>query len=159
MAAAKYNLQVLKRSRTKPKAGDIFVIRPIKHDYYFGRVINPNARILSWGGVLAYVYDIHSPEKRAPAVLSKARLLIPPRLLAFPCWTMGLAETIDHRELTEADILVKHCFYDVPFKRYVDENGTPLKRRIEPCGTYGITTPLGLGEHVSDALKIPFDED
>jgi hypothetical protein len=141
MASVKYNLQVLKRSRTKPKAGDIFVIRPIRHDYYFGRVINPAVDQMGWEGILAYVYDVHAPDKAVPIALPKKQLLIPPRLLDYSCWTMGLAETIEHRKLEKADILAKHCFYKVSSKKYVDENGTPLKRRVEPCGVYGITTP------------------
>jgi hypothetical protein len=159
MASAKYNLQVLKRSRTKPKAGDIFVIRPIKHDYYFGRVINPKVDQLGFQGILAYLYDIHAGDKQPPAALLPTRLLIPPLLLDFSCWTMGLVEKVGHRELSAVDVLPKHCFYSLFFRRYFDEHRTPLEKKIEPCGTYGITTPSGLGLDISKALGIPFDGD
>jgi hypothetical protein len=159
MASAKYNMQVLKRSRTRPKAGDIFVIRPIKHDYYFGRVINPKVDLLAFQGILAYVYDIHARDKEPPAALPQTRLLIPPLLLDYSCWTLGLAERVEQRELSAADVLPKHCFYNILFRRYSDEHGTILEKKIEPCGEYGVTLPRGLGSEVSKALKIPFDDE
>jgi hypothetical protein len=154
-ARLKMNLEVLTRSRRWPEQGQVFVIKPKNHAYYFGRVIDPSIKMLKWNGILVYIYQAHSYNKKLVPLLSKEHLLIPPDILDHSCWTRGLIETIGKSPIEANDLLRAHCFKDVAFNRFVDQHGRVLPGRAEPCGVYGITPFLGLDNLLSRALGIP----
>jgi hypothetical protein len=157
---AKTTLSVLGTSPRKRVAGEIFVCRPAGHDYYFGRVIDPEVRFISWVGVLVYIFDVHAPEKEpVPEDLSPRSLLLPPMILAPACWTSKRVQTVATLPLSAGDVLKRHCFYNPATERFVDEHNKPLRRRIEPCGGYGLTPVGGLDNKISRALRIPLATD
>src|SRR5713101_7550108 len=87
------NLRVLKRSRTPPKRGDIFVMQLSDGSYLFGRAIltdAPQEHAPMPGANLLYIYNARA---RTPnphyAVLRPGRLLIPPVWTNRLAWTKG----------------------------------------------------------------------
>jgi hypothetical protein len=155
-------LHVLKRSRTPPAAGDVFVVRPVGHDYYFGRVIDPKLKMPGFVGVLIYTYDLHAPDKSMPDRFPDvpAGFLIPPEIVPVYYWTTGVLETIGNQKVTKGERLPRHRFWDVAYEHFVDERGDAFPpeaaAKPEDCGGYDLLLPLGYGKRVSKALGIPF---
>ena len=97
------NLRVLKRSRTPPKRGDIFVMQLSDGSYLFGRAIltdAPQEHAPMPGANLLYIYNARA---RTPnphyAVLRPGRLLIPPVWTNRLAWTNGYFQTAENRPL------------------------------------------------------------
>lgn len=165
------NLEVLKRSRQQPSAGDIFVLKPKDRDFYFGRVINPQVEILpmfpskshkpnpDWMGALVYIYDVHAPDKLPIPEMKHDRLLLPPLILDWVCWSNGYVQTVASVPLTSQDVLPRHCFYDVVEEQYLNEFGRRVAKRTEPCGIHGLTPFRGLDDEVSRAIGITLAPD
>lgn len=150
------NMKVLKRTRRRPKEGDLFVYQIVDHDYGFGRVIDT-----SGGGgpesILIYFFNAFSPEKNRIPELSNKRLLIPP-IFSMPWpWQSGHFETVLSEPLDPQSVLPEHCFEQRRFRliRYVDEHGCELPRRLEPCGKWGIASTGYIDIVLSEALGLP----
>ncbi|GMU81718.1 MAG: hypothetical protein AMXMBFR47_15890 [Planctomycetota bacterium] len=150
------NMRVLKRSRKKPKDGDIFVYQVMDHDFGFGRVIDTSET----GGpqsILVYLYNTFLPNKQNIPELSQHRLLIPPLFVMPWPWRDGYFETIQSGVLDPHDLLPVHCFEKKIFRRmhYVDERDRELPQRVEPCGFWGIASTGYVDIVVSRALGLP----
>ena len=155
------NLEKLTASRKEVREGDIFVLRPKGHDFYFGRVIKIGTKVgllpddEVWGfDRLIYVYNAHSPTKLPVPELRLADLLIRPLVVNNTGWLRGYFEVVEHRDLEPQDVPSVHCFQSSS-GRYLDEMGRSLPRRYEPCGNYGIGSFRTVDAVVSDALGIP----
>jgi hypothetical protein len=153
------NLQVLAPTRKAPKAGAIFVLRPVGRGYFFGRVVATDARIKTMENcVLLYVFAIESDTKQPPERLSAMQLLIPPLMTNRLPWSRGYFENIAQRGFELGERLPVHCFHDPAFKRYDrywDEYGHELTAKREPCGVYALKSYRTIDDAVSDALCIP----
>ncbi|WP_235558544.1 immunity 26/phosphotriesterase HocA family protein [Sphaerimonospora mesophila] len=151
-------MQLLKRSRKRPKSGDIFTLRMTKVGYLFGRVVYAGiseSHPLTSEAYMLYIYDIVSSNKGVDvSALPPDRLLIPPFFINRLPWIRGYFETLGNFPLTKSDMVKVHCFYDIPFDRYVDENGDNLPRRTDPCGMFGVMSYGFLDDALSDALGI-----
>jgi hypothetical protein len=147
------NMQVIRKSRKRAIPGDIFVYQLPDNLYRYGRIIRTD---VSGGGfsscILLYFYRLDSWQKTPIPDLDKDDLLIPPQMTDRYFWTHGYFETIEHRELGQEDVWPVHCFWDLVYKRYVDEYGDPLARRYEPCGTFLYRTKITLDDDISKAL-------
>lgn len=159
MSDPQTNIKVIKRSRTKRQAGDVFAVQLPDDRYIFGRVIgaelnHPRAPMpLSY---LIYVYDIQSQVKQPDVdALRPDRLLLPPVFINRMPWTKGYFENIAYQELSRDLLLPQHCFWDAARARYVDERQNPLPREVPPCGDWGLASYRWLDDHISDALGIP----
>ena len=155
------NMRILKRSRKAPRAGDVFVLKILKDRYHFGRVIRTDTHIGFWDNViLIYLYKDTSSSKLDLPELNKNRLLIPPQGIDRAPWVRGYFETIAHSPITKADVLRVHCFCSpgsegYSGEKYYDDEGRRLRRRIEPCGVFGLGTDGTIDDEMSDALGIP----
>jgi hypothetical protein len=165
----KTNLEVLTKSKDRPKAGDVFVFRPRGRDYYFGLVVNADIQLIDymgqvsdpadWDGMLVYVYDQHSPDKTKIPELDLKKLLLKPLILDVYCWRLGYVETVGSVDLAKVQVLPRHCFVSPPLipgrpKQYFDEHGHRLAEPTEPCGGYGLTPFRGFDDKISRALNI-----
>ena len=161
------NLEFLKKSRKELKPGDIFVLKPKGHDYYFGRVISTTANS-GFGppkAILIYIYNVTSKDKNQIPKLDKNNLLIPPKMINRLGWSRGFFENVAFKELTKDDILDVHCFRIPSLKgfsegrfskeRYVNEKGEELDGPHEPVGLCGVGNYRVVDIWVSDALEIP----
>ena len=153
------NLRVLARSRRAPTAGDVFVMQLADGRYLFGRVILADLsadRAPMPGSNLIYVYRELS-ESKGPRyeALGPNNLLVPPLFTNRLGWVRGVFETVEHGSVNPSDMLEQHCFEDVFPRRFVDERGAVLGRRIEPCGTWGLQSYRAIDDQIADALAIP----
>jgi hypothetical protein len=153
------NLAVLRRSRSKPEMGDIFVLRPADGQYLFGRVVDTNANPLGTGGAnLIYIYRVRSTVKSPPQPLLRGQLLIPPAMTNRLPWSRGYFERVDHQPMTRLDRLPQHCFVDTR-GWYFDETGVRLPGPVEPVGQWGVHSFRTIDDEVSKALGIPLSPD
>ena len=158
------NLRVLRKSRRKPAAGDVFVLSPRDSLYVFGRVVSVDAQWTEGGGLppvnLIYVYEqtSASPELPAPDVLRPDRLLMPPSLINKLPWSRGYFETLGNVPLGAGDVLDVHCFQGDP-GNYYDEFSRRLRGRHEPCGIWGLGSYRTVDDAVCTALGIPLAAD
>jgi hypothetical protein len=154
---AEPNLRRLTPSRRKLKPGDVFAMLPPDGLYLFGRVILVDANLGPIPGAnLIYVYDCRTSDMTAPIdALVPERLLIAPHYDNRLGWSRGYFETTASVPLTRSDLLQQHCFWSSTRNHYYDETGQPVKRRTEPCGTWGLGNYRVIDDLVSDALGIP----
>lgn len=157
------NLSILKRSRKKPKVGDVFAMHMPSKGWLFGRVVSTSVRNFpeeisdpdapAW--ILVYVYRDIVPDCTPHANMSPQDLLVPPIITGDSPWLHGLFRTVDHQTLGSDDVLSTHCFFDFIYKLYRDESGNVLPHRLEPCGDGGIATSGAIDRIISDALGVP----
>lgn len=155
------NLQVLKKSRKQPLAGDVFTYRIDEH-YRFGLVVLAGEKLFGVEDMLlVYLYSYKSEQPSLDRQLNCEDLLVPPLVTYDGPWTRGFFETIGHLPISSQDLLKKHCFADYDGIRFYDEFWNKLPGRSEPCGEKGIFTERGIDQMLSEALglRIPTDED
>lgn len=149
------NLRVLKPSRKRPVAGDLFAMQLPDERYLFGRVVSTEAMAgPSMGGaIMIYVYRPLFPSKDVPerAELSVEQLLVPPMMTNRLPWSRGYFETVARWPLEPGDVLGQHCFRSW-VGRYFDEAGNELPRAVEPVGDYGLHSYRTIDDEISDAL-------
>jgi hypothetical protein len=156
MAEVKTNLRVLRPSRKKVRAGDVFAMQMPDDLYLFGRLISTDAVIGPMTGcILIYVFRTRSEVKAPPRRedLRPDNLLVPPILINRLPWSRGYFETIDHRPLEDDEVLTQHCFWDVALRgQYFDEKGHELPGPVEPVGRYGLNSYRTADDKISKAL-------
>lgn len=156
------NLEKLKPSRKKPRAGDIFAIKPVGHPYYFGRVIRDDALPLGPDGgpcLLLYVYDAHSTKIDSIPVLSKNELIIAPVFSNLLGWRKGYFQTIQSSPLGEDDALELHCFRQ-PFLSptgLIDEYFNPLPEGTPAVDLAGLDNYRTIDIMVSKSLGLSLE--
>ncbi len=152
------NLAVLaKAKRPRPRPGDIFALRLMDLPYMFGRVVSRSARIGPMTDVImCYVYNAQAATQTPPrSELRPDRLLLPPILTNDLPWTKGYFNVVETDELRPDELLPVHCFFDRLRNRFVDEQGTQLDSRREPCGRFALQSYRTIDDDLSDALGIP----
>lgn len=151
------NIQVLRPSRKRVQAGDIFRVGLPEATYVFGRVIGAamDTGPMGPGSYLIYVYAhrsrVHEPDLDRMATKD---LLIPPLFINRLPWSRGYFEAVSHRPLSTDDVLPCHCFRSLN-GTYLDETGAPLPHAIQPCGEWGLNSFRTFDDQLSDALGIP----
>lgn len=155
------NMVVLKKSRKKQKSGDVFVLQMKGDDkYYFGRIVSLKAKIGGFDNViLIYIYNAFSKSKDEMPRMDKDNLLVPPIGTNRLPWTRGYFETIRSAPIEDNDVLDTHCFFDYLTKKYYNDQGKQLPRRIELCGEYGLHSFRTIDDAVSEVLGIPLSEE
>ena len=94
-----FHLIPMKKTRKKPKTGDVFVVQPIEGVYYYGKVIISKYRSeyeMYNEMPLIYIYDEFSTKIKMPQSLEK--ILIAPLILiadvysdvSWPCGSVGI---------------------------------------------------------------------
>ena len=149
------NMRVLTPSRRRINVGDIFAYQMPDERYRFGRVIRLDVTLGGFPGcILIYLYRPASDHIESPPVLSRDALLIAPVGTNRKPWSKGYFQTIRNEPLQDDDILPRHCFWSGVDRKFYDEQGCPLARRLEPCGFYGVDSYRTIDDAVSDALGI-----
>ena len=155
-------LSMLKKSRRRLKAGDIFVMAPSDGRFLFGRVINTNANPVGVGGaILIYIYRARSESKSDVPDLLRDQLLVPPIMTNRLPWSRGYFEIIESRPLGPFDCLQRHTFVRNWTKppQYFDEQGSPLKGPSKgPVGTWGLWGLEAIDGEISRALGLPVEK-
>jgi len=150
------NLQVLRPSRVKLRAGDVFAMLPPDGLFLFGRVILvdlPSGRAPMPGANLIYIYRHRSPSKVPDrSALDPEDLLLPPLFINRLPWSKGYFETVVHWPLEPGDLRSNHCFLSAGRGRYFDREGNELPGPIEPVGDWGLHSYRTIDDAISDAL-------
>ncbi|MES2950510.1 MAG: Imm26 family immunity protein [Pseudomonadota bacterium] len=157
MATQKTNFRVLKRTRRRPEAGDIFAfqLEPLPDNYHFGRVVATDTTLGNCDAVvLIYIYRATSTNKATIPVLSPSDLLVPPIGTNNLAWTRGYFEVVASVTNGPDDLLQQHCFLD-PVHGFVDAYGRRLPTAFEPVGFYGLSGLGSIDIKVSEALGLP----
>ena len=148
------NLEVLKRSRSAPVRGDIFVAKPRGGQFLFGRVVDVEAAVGPFPAILVYLYRTRSDSERTLPSLRPADLLIPPLFTNALPWSRGYFKTVAHVHVTPFDVLPRHSFRHPLSGLYYDEKGRLLSRPFDPVGIYALKSYRTIDDAVSDALGI-----
>jgi hypothetical protein len=162
------NMIVLEPSRTKPRAGDLFVCNMRGERWIAGRVVHLNCRMMSredGGEPLLYFYNIQVPDPATLRPPFKPDLLIPPIITNFLGWRRGYFKTLGNYPLTPEERLPRHYFlrsllpitWDHPDASYCDEFSNPSPRPSpgEPWKGSGLSGYLYIDELLSEAIGIP----
>lgn len=156
------NFQVLRPSRARLVAGDIFTMRLPDGRYIFGRVVRTDASCFGPGCKLVYVFRHESHDPTPPARLLVKDLLIAPATINRLGWSRGYFMTVGSRPFEDGERLPIHFFLELRRGRwgrrlYVDEDGRSVGRppRGTPVGTAGLGNYRTLDDDVSRALGIP----
>jgi hypothetical protein len=157
------NLRILRPSRKRLAAGDVFVVLPPDNRYLFGRVISTTAQ---WGAGpsvtanLIYVFKARSDTKSLPdkSELQADRLLFAPAVINRLPWSRGYFQVLANLPLGDGEVLNQHCFRS-DRDRYFDELGRRLEHRTEPCGLWGLGSYRTIDDEISRALGIPLAPD
>jgi hypothetical protein len=157
--AALTNLQLIKRSRHVPAAGDLFAMQLPTGKHLFGRVVladPPRGAAPMPSSNLLYIYSWRSDTKEPDhQQLTPDKLLLPPIWTNRLGWTKGVFQAIENQPIRARDLLAQHCFRDAFKGIYVDETGRKLPFRVEPCGEWSLVSYRWIDDHVSDAVGIP----
>lgn len=157
------NLQVLKPSRARQKAGDVFVFQ-MKQEagvYRFGRIIRMDAKVGVFEKcILIYIFTATSTSKDQVPELSRDQLLVPPIATNRQGWLKGYFETVASIPLEPDDILSMHCFRSFARPgRFFNDEGCEILNPQEPIGNYGLDSYRTIDDEISKALGIPLAPD
>lgn len=151
-------LSVLKKSKTIPKVGDIFVIEPKKNQYYYGKVIKTN--LISKdsfinGMNLIYIYNKYSNEIVLPEhkALHLNELLIPPMIVNFQPWIKGYFMTIGNEEVQYEEEIIDYGFLDITKNRFLDISGELMLKEPKYWTYYGLGSYGLVGKEIQKAIK------
>ncbi|MBN2488860.1 MAG: immunity 26/phosphotriesterase HocA family protein [Methanosarcinaceae archaeon] len=145
----------IKRSRKKPKVGDVFVIQPRDSIYFYGKVIKTNIETKDpfiKGMITIFIYKKSRREFKLPKHLNPKELLIPPCIVNLRGWTMGYFFTLGNIGLTEEDRVLNYGFRDSR-GRFLTEEHTELKEKPDIVGTYGLGSYGAVAYEVTRALE------
>ncbi|MBK7406255.1 MAG: hypothetical protein IPJ41_17025 [Phycisphaerales bacterium] len=161
------NMVVLQPTRTKPKAGDLFVCNLRGERWVAGRVVHLGCMMVSdrpGYEALLYFYRIDVPAVDTLRPPIKPNLLIPPIGAGFHGWRDGFFKTIWHAPLSAGERLARHVFVDSNFASAPDEpNARFVNEYRQPCERpgpnelwerSGAYLPKGIDDLLSDALGI-----
>ena len=149
-------LIAMKKTRKRPKEGDVFALQPISGMFYFGKVIQTDVKSTDSfvnGATLIYVYSRCSHRKELPYDLETAEFLIPPQIVNFRPWLDGYFETVGNIPVTEAERNVPFGFWDLLRKRFIDINQKELNNEPEYWGCYGLGSYGVVGRLAKRALE------
>ncbi|KUP25508.1 Imm26 family immunity protein [Paenibacillus sp. DMB5] len=105
----------IKKTRKKPKVGDIFILQPKEGLYYSGKVIKTgiesiNPFLNGWN--LIYISGRPATDKKEAKFDFSQGLLIPPVVTNNKGWYDGFFETIQSEEISDQEMNLSYGFWD-----------------------------------------------
>ena len=150
------DLLVLKKSRKKPKEGDVFVLNPKKDIYCYGKVIEVGVKSRDSfvnGMYLIYLYNYFSETKALNCELDVDNLLIPPVVINSQLWINGYAETLSNIAVSEKEKNLEFGFWDIGRKIYVNINGDKIDKIPKLVSLFGLGSYGFIGKEINKAIK------
>ena len=149
-----YQLNVIKRTKTLPKRGDVFFVNPKENKFFVGVVINDNVNNKNGNDLLVVLILKNKVESIGDKdfEIDFDNLLIEPTIVGKEYWTRGLFYNsgISFDKLPYID----YGFYSVGNGKYLDEFGQNLTKIPKYLGTYGVATIIGIAYEVNHELII-----
>ncbi|MDD2717660.1 MAG: Imm26 family immunity protein [Candidatus Wallbacteria bacterium] len=146
----------------KIRTGDIFYFQlKQKPDlYWFGRVVNNNAKIMNYSGItMVYIYSQPSRSADKLPELKPDKLLIPPQFINRIGWSKGYFVTILNKPIESNDLLPVNCFFNSITKKNFDDNGKEVNDPKPPFGFQSIGNYRTIEDDVCEALGIPLSDE
>lgn len=142
MAWKDYKLKVIKRTKTIPRKGDVFLVSPQSNCYFWGVVIQEQVYHIEeesfW--LVFILKDRVSEIPTEIPELDMEDLLVEPTMVGEFFWHSGEFFNVGKIEIpSELD----YGFFRIG-EGFVDEYGKPLEREPKIWGTYGLVTRDGL---------------
>lgn len=143
-------LLIQKKSRKKPKAGDVFSLR-IKDDlYYYGKVIkteieSTNVFLRGWN--LVHIYDHSTSKLIEPSEINliNQSLILPPVVTNNKGWIDGYFFTVGSIHVIQKDLSIDYGFWDDIKKIYRLEGGETINRVPKLITDYALVSYGGIG--------------
>lgn len=154
MSSEDVKLQQLSKRQKRPATGDIFRVRTVDGEYFFGLVVDGDMPIgpMARGSILVIVFaeGSKSGDLEHPDDLFERPLLMPPAIVNQRPWTLGYAEKVGTTTRLPAGNFV---FDDFAFGRLVDRHGTQVKATSdEPVGVWGLGNEHTLADKIASAI-------
>ncbi len=146
-----YQLKVIKRSKSIPKIGDVFEIKPNEDTKLYGIVINAPVKNRN-GNDLILIFVMKMNSNIYDFKFTEDELLIPPMIVGTEYWSKGYFFNTGEMLSVPSDI--DYGFYDIIDKKYVDEYGNDIKRIPQILGVMGVSTISGVAYEINKALII-----
>lgn len=150
------DLLVLKKTRKKPKEGDIFVLNPKRDLYCYGKIIEVGVKSKDSfvnGMYLIYLYDYFSKTKELKVELDVDNLLIPPMVVNTQLWLKGYAETLSNIEVSEKERNLEFGFWDIGREIYVNINGDKIDNIPKLISLFGLGSYGIVGKEIQKVIK------
>lgn len=150
------DLLVLKKTRKKPKEGDVFVLNPKMDLYCYGKVIEVGVKSKDSfvnGMYLIYIYDYFSHTKELHDVLDADNLMIPPLVVNTQLWIKGFAETISSIEVSDKERNIEYGFWDIGRRVYVNLNGDKIDYIPQLVSDFGLGSYGVVGKEIQKVIK------
>ncbi|SEF64212.1 Immunity protein 26 [Eubacterium ruminantium] len=150
------DLLVLKKSRKKPKEGDVFVLKPRSDLYCYGKVIEIEVKSKDSfvnGMYLIYIYDYFSKTKEYKVEFDAEKLLIPPMVVNTQLWIKGFAETFSNIEVLDKEKNIEYGFWDIGRKIYVNINGDKIDNIPQFASPFGLGSYGVVGKEIQKTIK------
>ncbi len=154
------NVMVLEKlvgRQRRPVTGDLFRVKIVGGDYYFGMVVDHDMEVspIGRGGILALVFSGGSVTGLMGdfGMLIERPLLIPAKISNQRLWTMGYAEKIGTTSCAPPSGLV---FRDLKYEEvYFDRFGREVPRPVEGfIGVWGLGNEYAMSGMIADALML-----
>ncbi|MCF2861315.1 Imm26 family immunity protein [Pseudoalteromonas sp. Cnat2-41] len=158
MALPQTNMEVQKPYRKKPKVGDIFRLKYSGCRYIFGQVVSLTANTGGFENCIKVnVFDFvtSDPEKVNEDEFNE--LMFAPLFINRLGFSRGYMPILANKPLMK--LTTKYCYFDVPFKKYIDPDGDEIPNPVGLVGTWGLSNYLVLDDLVSEKLGIPCIDD
>ena len=150
------DLLVLKKTRKKPKEGDIFVLNTKRDLYCYGKIIEVGVKSKDSfvnGMYLIYLYDYFSKTKELKVELDVDNLLIPPMVVNTQLWLKGYAETLSNIEVSEKERNLEFGFWDIGREIYVNINGDKIDNIPKLISLFGLGSYGIVGKEIQKVIK------
>ena len=158
MNEEKINLELLGNSSKIIRTGDVFVLKPKNHPFYYGIVANVNATMFGAKEIIhIQIFDYKSEVvQEIPDSLDKYPLLIPPILTNKIGWKKKYFKSIGNIPVNNF-ISVRNASFFYYNGEIFNDSSHPLSKpnSIETTGSFSVTSYLNIDNLISLRLGIP----
>jgi hypothetical protein len=159
MSEPSFNLVKQYPYRKRLKLGDIFCLEIPKGNYYFGRIMSLTAYSGGFGPCnKIYVYKDRFDLNTPPADIVNRELFFEPIFINRLGFSRGYMPVVSNVPIQKSDTHDNACYYDVLFKRYIDEHENVLDKPTNMIGTWGLSSYGVLDDLMSLAIGLPLVE-
>ncbi len=155
-----YQFRVIKKTRDKPKEGDVFLVRPREGIYFYGRVHKTEIEHIANdtfinGKNMVFIFE----NKTTSLDLSEYspnydKILVGPEIVDDSYWRRGFFFTIANIPIDEYEKNLDYGFYSFGRGGFYKEDGRKLLHQPRFMGTYGIATITGIAYKIEKELII-----
>jgi len=155
-----YQLKVIKKTKCKPKEGDIFLVSPREGIYFYGRVFKAEIKHIANdtfinGKNAVFIFKCKTRTLDLSNYLPNyEELIIDPVIVDDIYWRKGFFYTIANIPIDDYEKELDYGFYSIGKGKYFKEDGHELMHQPQILGTYGIATIIGIARNIEKELII-----